>query len=354
MISGVDIGQTCIKITTLQEGDCLKMRSLSLPFEEKGEMIEKLVSTIPSPDLVVIAQTMCFNRELFASTKEGTHYLIDVIKTLYGNKARYVGVPYTLYSSKEAKEHYLEVTGRAWVGTCYAASYLGLVENGLVIDCGAFSTDIVPVIDSTPVILDEHDMGYTRTKTGELLLSGLYFTHVPSLSHTVVLDGEEYQVNPSTQAMSFDIYVTLGMVSPEDVIARFRFLENMDLISFESAVGRMYDVLSADKELLTRNDAKKIAQFLMEKQMEKTEKVIYKVLNTVQKNTGNKMTSAAIAGAGKDIILRQTLENTALDIVDIEEAASKAFDMKNSHNNCETSLGCALIGHHTSDNNLKF
>lgn len=308
-------------------------------------MIEKLVTTVTSPDLVIIAQTLCFNRELFSSAKEGTHYLIDVVESLYNGKARYVGTPYTLYSSKEAKEHYIKIAGRTWVGTCYAASHLGLIEDGLVLDCGTFSTDIVPVVDSTPVILDDRDMGYTRTSTGELLMSGLYFTHVPSLSHTVALDGEEFQVNPSTQAMSFDIYMVLGMVTPEDVIARFRFLEDRNLISLEAAAERMLDVISADRELLTMNDVKKIAQFLMEMQIEKTATTLNKVLLAVKKKLGRDLKTAAVAGAGKDIILRKALEDTGIEgVTDIEKAAVEALDIEDPQSNCETSLGCALMG----------
>ncbi len=353
MIFGVDIGQTNIKITCLKKNKSLKARSLSFPFQEKGDMIEKLVTSVTDPDLVVVAQTLCFNRELFSSAKEGTFYSIDVVETLFGEKARYVGLPSTLYSSKEAKKQYLKVAGRTWVGTCYLASHINGMENGLVADCGTYSTDIVPVLDSRPITLHEHDLGYTRSETGELLWSGLYFTHVPSLSQVVVLDGEEFQVNPSTQAMSFDIYVILGTVSPEDVLSKFSFLEDVSLISLESAVKRMLDVIAADKELLTVNDAKKIAQFLAEKQLEKTERAIRKVLSASQKY-GIDAKTVAIAGAGKDIILRKALENTPVEeILDIEKAASNLMDVEDSQKNCETSLGCALMGYHAYDNKFK-
>lgn len=347
MIFGVSIKETKIEITSLEMNADPEIKSIRFIFTETENMIEKLVFSINRPDFVVVTQKICVNRSLFSSAKEGTHYVVDLTERLFGDKARYLGLSYRLHTPREAKEHYLNVACRNWVATCYLASpYLDLFENGLVLDCGTNSTDIVPVLNSTPVTLDDNDQEYTRFKTGELLWSGLYFTHIPSLSHTVILGDEEFQVNPSTKAMSFDLYIVLGMISSEDVLVEFTNQgEYRSLISQEASARRMIDVVSADQELLSVNDAKKIAQFIAEKQREKTEKAITKVLSATRKKYKTDLKIAAIAGAGKDIILRKALENLGFEeIMDIEKAASEKLDMRDSHNNCETSLGCALMG----------
>ncbi len=346
MIFGVDIGGVNIKITILDHTDeCIKVKSTFFPFKDKADMIENLVSLVPHPDFVVITQTICARRNVFSSAKEGTHYIVDITERIFGEKVRYPGLSYRLYGPEEAKKHYLDVACRNWVATCYLTSYLRLFENGLVIDCGTNSTDIVPVLDSTPVTLDDNDRGYTRLKTGEVFWSGLYFTQVQSISPTVVLDGEEFQVNPFTRSMTFDAYIVLGIVSPDDVIAKFSDLNDRSLISLESCVNRMLDTICADKELLTTNDAKKIARFFVEKQREKTKIAIKRVLSAANKKYKTNLKVAAIAGAGKNIILRRALENLAFEeIIDIEKAASEVLDMKDSQSNCETSLGCALMG----------
>jgi probable H4MPT-linked C1 transfer pathway protein len=357
MIFGVDIGGVNMKITQLTQEDArLKARSTYFPFSGKDDMIEKLVLSVKSPDLVVITQTFCANRGLFASAKEGTCYLIDITEKLFKN-VKYMGLPCTLYSSKEAKENYLQVAGRNWVGTCYVATYLNLVENGLVIDCGTNSVDIVPVIDSQPVTIEgDCDKEYTRLKTGELVWSGLYFTPIPSISNTVVIDGEEFHIKSTTRAMSLDIYIVLGLVSPEQLAAKYQsYQKEIGYVSFESAVGRMYDVLSSDKELLTVDDAKKIAQFLSDRQIDDIGKAVNKVLSAVKEKFGYTMKTVAVAGAGKDIILKKALETTSVEeVVDIEKAAFNAFDMGDSHNNCETSLGCVLMGMKFYDNKSDF
>ncbi len=346
MIFGVDIGGVNIKITQLTTRDeHLGVKSISFPFAGKGSMIENLITTITSPDLVVITQTLCANRSLFASAREGTHYIIDITERLFGEKARYPGLSYYLYNAQEAKKKYLDVAGRNWVATCYLASpYLKLFENGLVLDCGTNSTDIVPVINSKPVTLEDNDQGYTRLKTGELLWSGLYFTYMSSLSTSIILDGEEFQTKTSARALSLHVYVVLGLVSPEDIAKKYgSWRSDMKVVSVESSVKQMLNCISADNEVLSVTDAKKIAAFLAEKQREKTEDAIKKVLSATKKKYGINMKVAAIAGAGKDIILRKVLENLDVEIHDIENAASKALDVEKSAN-CETSLGCALIG----------
>lgn len=346
MVFGVDIGGVNIKITQLTTRDeHLRLKSVSFPFAGRGAMIENLITSITRPDLVIITQTLCANRTLFSSAREGTHYIIDMTERLFGEKARYLGLSYHLYNAQEAKKKYLEVAGRNWVATCYlASSYLNLFENGLVLDCGTNSTDIVPVVDSVPVTLEDNDRGYTRLKTGELLWSGLYFTYVPSLSTSIVLEGEEFQTKTSARALSLHVYVVLGLLSPKDIITAYgSWRSDMKLVSVESSVKQMLNCISADDELLTVNDAKKIAAFLAEKQRKKTEDAIKKVLSATKKKYGVKMKVAAIAGAGKDIILRKVLENLDLEILDVEKAASRTLNVEDSAN-CETSLGCALMG----------
>ncbi|MBU7019534.1 MAG: hypothetical protein HXS41_00620 [Theionarchaea archaeon] len=334
-----------MEVTNLKVCTNLEVETKRFPFTEKEDIIETLVFSIGCPDCVVVTQKMCINRQLFSSAREGTHYIIDVTERLFGDRVRYLGLSYSLYTASEAREHYLKVACRNWVATCFLASYLNLFEDGLVIDCGTNSTDIVPVLNCTPVTLDDNDQAYTRFKTGELLWSGLYFTHVPSISHSILLDGDEYQVNPSTQAMSFDIYTVLNTIAPKDVLAEFnRKPEYRSLISPEASEKRIIDVVSADRELLGTNDARKIACYLAEKQREKTLKAIKKVLAATKKKFKRDLKTVGLAGAGKDIILRKALEDEDLDIIDLEKEVSEAFDLKDSAPNCETSLGCALLG----------
>ena len=345
MIFGVDIGGASIKITQLTEDENIVVKSGSFPFLRKEDMISHLISSITEYDTVVITQTVCANRKLFSTAKEGTHYVIDVTENIFGEKARYLGLSYKLYTSKEAKEQYLKVACRNWVATCYLAPFLSLFEDGLVIDCGTNSTDIVPVVNKYPVTLEDNDRGYTRFKTGELVWSGLLFTPIPSLASVIVLDGEAFPVKPAIRTRSYHAYTVLGLVPPE-TIAAYEPWQPEKAFSFESSAERMLDLIAADRELLSVSDAKKIAAFLAEKQVEKTQKAIKKVLSTVKRKYNIDIKTAGIAGAGKDIILRKALEPFDLDIVDIGKAASEAMDTQGValQENCESSLGCALIG----------
>lgn len=344
MIYGIDIGGFHMKITQITSTEPLKAISVFLPFLERKDMIKKLVTFITDPDLTVVTQTVSANRRLFSSFKEGTHYLVDTTERLFKN-VQYVGLPCRLYSSKEAKKHYLRVACRNWVATCYlVSSYLKLFENGLVIDCGTTSTDIVPVVQQNPVTLEDHDQAYTRLRTGELLWSGLYNTHIASLQNTVVLDDEEFTIKSTMRTMSYDVYIVLKLVTPEALVAMYGGVaEEVSSISYESSVDKILDLIAADRDVLTVKDAKKIAEFLAEKQREKTEKAIKKVLSGVKKKYKVDIGTVSIVGAGKDIILREALKGLNLEVIDIEKAASEQLGA-GIERNCETSLGCALMG----------
>ncbi|MBU7019536.1 MAG: hypothetical protein HXS41_00630 [Theionarchaea archaeon] len=344
MIFGIDIGGANIKLTQLNsEDNRLEVTPISYPFLGKGKMIEDLIFSIRNPDVVVVTQTLCISRQLFSSAREGTHYIIDVTERLFGDRVRYLGLSYSLYTASEAREHYLKVACRNWVATCFLASYLNLFEDGLVIDCGTNSTDIVPVLNCTPVTLDDNDQAYTRFKTGELLWSGLYFTHVLSITNTVLLDGDEYQVRANANALSSDFYAVLRIISPETIASTYSHRFDIGK-SFETSTQRILDLIVADRELLGANDARKIACYLAEKQREKTLKAIKKVLAATKKKFKIDLKTVGLAGAGKDIIVRKALEDEDLDIIDLEKEVSEAFDLKDSAPNCETSLGCALLG----------
>ncbi|MBU7039081.1 MAG: hypothetical protein HXS52_14225, partial [Theionarchaea archaeon] len=73
-------------------------------------------------------------------------------------------------------------------------------------------------------------------------------------------------------------------------------------------------------------------------------KAIKNVLAATKKKYKTDLKTVALAGAGKDIIVRKALEGEDLEIIDLETEVSRAFDLKDMHHNCETSLGCALIG----------
>jgi probable H4MPT-linked C1 transfer pathway protein len=346
MVFGVDIGGTAIKITQLLPGNKrFAVKFESLPFLTKEEMISCLISSVTNFDSVVITQTVCANRKLFSTAKEGTHYVIDVTKNLFGEKVRYLGLSYKLYLSKEAKEQYLQVACRNWVATCYLASSLSLFEDGLVVDCGTNSTDIVPVINGYPVTLEDNDRGYTRFKTGELVWSGLLFTPIPSLASVIVLDGEAFPVKPAIRTRSYHVYTVLGLIS-SDIIAAYEPWQPKKASSFESSAERMLDLIAADRELLSVSDAKKIAAFLAEKQVEKTKKALKKVLSTVKRKYTIDIKTAGVAGIGKDIILQKALEPFDMEIVDIKKVVSEAMGTQGLvlQENCESSLGCALIG----------
>ena len=349
MIYGVDIGGFHVKITQLtRTSNNIKINSAFIPFRQREELIEILTSLTTEPGLAVVTQTICGSRRHFSSVKEGTHNVIDMVGKICGeDKVRYPGLPCHLYTAEEAKKDYLKVAARNWVATSYLASpYLGLFEHGLVIDCGTTSTDIIPVIDSSPVTLGDNDQGYMRLRTNELLWSGLYFTLISQISNTVTLDGEEFRIKSSSRFLSFDIYVVLGLISAEDIAAKYyNWLQEMRLVSYDSSIDKMLDLICADRDVLGVHDAQKIAAFLAEKQVENTENSIKKVLSATKKKYGHDMKIAGIAGAGKDIILRRALENLAFEeIIVIEKAASETLDMGDSESNCETSLGCALMG----------
>ncbi|MBU7039083.1 MAG: hypothetical protein HXS52_14235, partial [Theionarchaea archaeon] len=150
MITGVNIRETTMEIANMGVQPCPEIQIERCPFAEKEDIIGDLIFSIGSSDFVVVTQNMCINRQLFSSAREGTHYIIDVTERLFGDKVRYLGLSSRLYTASEAREHYLNVACRNWVATCYLTSYLNLFEDGLVIDCGTNSTDIVPVLNSRP------------------------------------------------------------------------------------------------------------------------------------------------------------------------------------------------------------
>src|SRR5699024_798652 len=102
-----------------------------------------------------------------------------------------------------------------FMGTnAYGSAYLAakLFANGLLIDMGTSSTDIISIIDHEPKMIAAKHQNRNRLATGELSFSGLLYTQIEYLLHEVPFAGVTTKICPGI-AWTGHVYALLGKIN---------------------------------------------------------------------------------------------------------------------------------------------
>ena len=366
IIAGVDIGGINVKIAKieLEDGNINNIYCFSESFYTKKMLRKVLLENLKECDIIVITQTLCASRKFFRTYKEGTIFLMKTFLKLFPLiEIKYLTHPFKLVSSIDVEENYKIASCKNWLGTVYLfVKYLRLIKNGLIIDCGTNSTDILSIIDSEPICLANNDKTFSRLSTGELLWSGLLYTPITIFTDEIELDGVMYSITANNKALSGDIYITLKRINLDDLIPYKK--EEKDLVYFpwpinynyHVAVDRILSTFGADRVECSIKDAERVAIYLMMKQQKQILSSIEKVRREIALISKVNLKNIVLTGIGKNILLKpivckissQIKEVSHIKIINKKMGKSTFINI----NNCETALGCALAGFHNIDPQL--
>ncbi|MEW6081514.1 MAG: hydantoinase/oxoprolinase family protein [Bacillota bacterium] len=165
-----------------------------------------------------------------------------------------------------------QVAAANWAAS---ASWLARVlQDGILVDIGSTTTDIIPVGGGRVEGVGLDDT--TRLKRGELLYLGMLRTPAHALRGSVFLGGETCRVAHEYFAVMADAYRLLGLItedeySPSTPDGRGR--------SIEACTSRLARVVAADLESLPEGGAQHIAMCLKEVHLHETTLSILQVLS---------------------------------------------------------------------------
>lgn len=246
----------------------------------------------------------------------------------------------------EKNVHHIDANGRcipindvhdypiyAFMGTnFFPSAYLAAkwAGEGLLIDMGTSSTDIITVYDHQPLTLALDRPDYNRLATGELSFSGILYTPLEYLVQEIPFRSSMALVCPGV-ANTGDVYAMLDMITAEKLQTDYRTSWGYDNAHQRIARFVCYDDLLVDKQ-----EAKSLANYVFQKQIEHTIDNALKVVRT-----GNVLPDdypIIALGAGGKWVTKAVAKKLDKPIIDLITELSVSTD------NILSALGAAVIG----------
>jgi hypothetical protein len=211
--------------------------------------------------------------DCFAGKPEGVRAVLAAARQALGaEEVRAWSVAGRFLTLPEAGERPLDVAAANWLATAEVAARL--VEEGLLVDVGSTTSDLVPLVRGRPAPAALDDTG--RLSAGELVYAGALRTPPAALAAEVPLRGGWCRLSPEPFAFTSDVYLALGRIAPEQVT-----LPTADgrAATREAALVRLARLMCADLEALGEVAVVGAARFLESAQVGALERAARQALS---------------------------------------------------------------------------
>jgi (4-(4-[2-(gamma-L-glutamylamino)ethyl]phenoxymethyl)furan-2-yl)methanamine synthase len=308
-VIGWDIGGVNTKAASVSGGRVLAVRGR--PYELQHDpaalvpLLRELAAEIhPSPDTATHAVTMTAElSQMFRTKREGVAFVLDAITAAFpAGSVRVFTVDGRFVDADEARQRPLAVAAANWAATAGAVAERH--PDAVLIDIGTTSTDIIPIVGGRVVSLGRTDP--ERLASGELLYTGAVRTPAEAIASQVPLGEGLAGVSAEGFALSGDVHVWRGSLSPADYTSP---TPDRRPASREFARERLARVVCADREMLDDAAISAIADALADAQAASVAAAIHRVAArhpslhmAVVTGLGEFVGRAAALAAGLDVV----------------------------------------------------
>jgi probable H4MPT-linked C1 transfer pathway protein len=208
----VDIGGANTKAARL-DGDSLQ--TVSRPFEvwrdreALADVLREVVAELGPACAVAITMTAELS-DAFRTKREGVEFVLDAAEDALGELS-VLTTAGALVSVAAARARPWDVAAANWVATALAVA--DAHPDALLIDVGSTTADVVPIAGGRVAATAHHDLG--RLLAGELVYTGVLRTNLATIAPRVPVRGGWCPVSSELFAISGDVHVVLGHLSPE-------------------------------------------------------------------------------------------------------------------------------------------
>jgi len=215
---GWDIGGVHIKaaVCTSPRGDDLDWRIEPFAVWRQPDALEgrlaALATALGAGPGCAHALTMTAElSDVFPDRATGVRAILAAARAALGARTRVLDIAGRLVPLEEAAAEPEPVAAANWMATAMLAARL--VGDGLLVDIGSTTTDIVPLKGGRPVPVGRTDLD--RLACGELVYTGFLRTPPAALADRVPLRGGFCRTAPEHFTIMADAYVLLGHLQPD-------------------------------------------------------------------------------------------------------------------------------------------
>ncbi|OYT27383.1 MAG: hypothetical protein B6U97_01635 [Candidatus Altiarchaeales archaeon ex4484_96] len=268
---GLDIGGANTK-TSFTDGAELIKRSCYFPIWKKKHQLPSLLSDLINEyNPVKVGLTMSAElSDAFINKKEGVYYVLDSVESAFKGEIHVLSSDGVFISPDEAKANHMRVASANWAATSgYAAKRY---DNGVLVDVGSTTTDIIPFRGGEVVALGKTDL--RRLQCGELIYSGILRTNIATLTDCVPVDGVNTKISAEFFAQTADVYTILGLLKQKDYSSETPDGRGKSIKECCARIGR---IVCADNLMLKDKTIKETAFYLKKQQIKKLSQAIKKI-----------------------------------------------------------------------------
>lgn len=314
-VAGWEVGGAHVKAARAAvRGGALRDRRLVVrPFAlrpglaDLPEMLRALGDQLGVVDGDPMGVTMAADlSDAFRSRRDGVRHVLEAFRRAFPRSGpQALSVRGELVDIAEVLARPLDFVSTSWVASALLAARH--VRDGVLVDVGSTTTDIVPVRDGRLAAEGRSDTA--RLAAGELVATGVAGSDPSTLAGMVPLRGRWCRVAGERFTVMADVYLALARL-PE--AAYTCPTPDGRPKTREAALERLARLIGADREQLTEEELLKIAVYLAERHLRLLSDGLVQVLSRQQYGYGLPVVTAG-AGAFLAAAAAERLHLSVLD-----------------------------------------
>ena len=218
----------------------------------------------PEPaELVALTMTAELS-DAFRTKREGVDFVLDAVEAAVPGRLLAFATPGKLVSLAQARASPLDVAAANWMASALAVG--ALHADALMLDVGSTTADVIPIAAGRVAAGGRNDLD--RLLAGELVYTGALRTNLATIASRVPVRGRWCPVASELFAISADMHLILGHLSPEAYACP---TPDGRAASVECARERVARLVCADTEQLGPGEVETIAAYLHAAQVRQIE-----------------------------------------------------------------------------------
>lgn len=323
-VIGWDVGGANIKATRVSHGAATPPRSVTLPFEiwrgreRLPQVLQAALAAVTDAPPAAMALTMTAElSDVFATKREGVLYVLDSMAEAFPNRPVYaLSLAGTFVPLADARRQPLEFAASNWLATALwlAQQY----PDCLLVDIGSTTCDIIPILGGRLAVQWRTDLD--RLLAGGLVYTGVLRTNVAAIVQAVPVRGGLCPVSAEYFAISGDVHLVLGRITPDDYSCPS---PDGRPATLDAARGRLARIVCGDSELLSHAEIDNLAAAIYSRQVEQVGQGIAQVLSGLGRGANPPVLTLGLGA----FLAREAARRLGLQVLDSDASLGRAVSV---------------------------
>ncbi|MFO1022143.1 MAG: hydantoinase/oxoprolinase family protein [Planctomycetales bacterium] len=313
-VVGLDIGGANLKAATDQGICCSRPFPLWQRPEMLAEEIRMLLSRLRPSEILAVTMTGEL-ADCFATKADGVRRILESVEAASaGREIRVWTTQGKFVAPAEARREWSSVAAANWHAL---ATWLGReqkIQNGLLVDIGSTTTDLIPISNQHPCTLGLTDVG--RLMAGELVYAGVWRTPFCAVLEEVPFRDEKCPLGAELFSTTGDAFLLLGEIAEEPGNCD---TANGKPATIEAAYDRLVRQICCDRTEVSLAEARLIATGVKQQLKDKIGKSLNRVLSRLSKPCE----TVVVSGSGEFFARQIVAAEESLQHVPVVSLAEK-------------------------------